>query len=303
MLPPNESAADELPADETAAEEMTADEATVPAYLARETKSDERVFRLIVAYDGTNYFGWQRQPTKPTVQRAIELALGKVLGRPRWPVRASSRTDAGVHAVGQVVVFKSNLWRAPADRLLPALNTWLPDDIVVRSCEDAEPNFHPLVHCIGKRYRYRIYASRIPDPLDGRFHWWIKTALDVEAMREAASLLVGKHDFAAYETSGSPRESTIRTVHAIDIESKNYLDGTHVNIEVAADGFLYNMVRNIVGTLVVVGRKRAAPVWVTEVLKSQDRREAGQTAPAKGLHLLAVQLATSIEPYQPSHSK
>ena len=282
--------------------DSTADEAAVPEYLTRETKCDERVFRLIVAYDGTNYFGWQRQPTKPTVQRAIELALGKVLGKPRWPVRASSRTDAGVHAVGQVVVFKSNLWRAPADRLVPALNTWLPDDIVVRSCEDAAANFHPLVHCIGKRYRYRMYASRIPDPLDGRFHWWIKTALNVEAMRTAASLLIGKHDFAAFETSGSPRESTIRTVHAIDIDSKAYLDGTQVSVEIAADGFLYNMVRNIVGTLVFVGRERQPVSWVNEVLQSLDRREAGQTAPAKGLHLLQVELSDPPHSLPNSHS-
>ncbi len=281
-------------------DEPTADESAVPTYLRRETKSDERVFKLIVAYDGTNYFGWQRQPVQPTVQRSFELALGKVLGKPRWPVRASSRTDAGVHAIGQVVAFKSNLWRAPADRLIPALNTHLPDDIVVRRCEDAATDFHPLVHCIGKRYRYRVYASRIADPLDGRFHWWTKRPLNIEAMRDAACRLVGRLDFAAFETSGSPRESTIRTVHAIDIESNSYLDGTHINIEVAADGFLYNMVRNIVGTLVHVGRERQPPSWVSDVLVSLDRRKAGQTAPAKGLHLIEVELASE---HQSSHSK
>lgn len=264
---------------------------SVPECLTRTTRSDERVFKLVVAYDGTNYFGWQRQPEKPTVQRRIELALGKVLGQSHWPVRASSRTDAGVHALGQVVAFKTHLWSAPADRLVPALNTFLPADIVVRSCSEATPNFHPLVHCIGKRYRYRIYSSRIADPLDGRFHWWVKQRLNVDAMREAAGRLIGTHDFAAFETSGSPRESTVRTVQAIDIASQQYLDGTRIDVEIAADGFLYNMVRNIVGTLVVVGRGREPIDWISHVLLSLDRRLAGQTAPPQGLHLLEIFLA------------
>ena len=252
------------------------------------TKSDERVFKLIVAYDGTNYFGWQYQPDQPTVQRFIETALGIVLGQPRWPARASSRTDAGVHALGQVVVFKTNAWRAPADRLTPALNTHLPDDIVIRSAVEVQPNFHPLAFCIGKRYRYRVYSSRVADPLDGRFHWWVKHRLNVDAMREAAGLLLGKHDFAAFETSGSPRQNTVRTVREIEIESHGYLDGQQISIEIEADGFLYNMVRNIVGTLVVVGRKRQTPSWVCDVLASKDRRLAGQTAPPQGLQLLEI---------------
>lgn len=249
---------------------------------------DDRVFKLIVAYDGTNYFGWQYQPDQPTVQRCIEAALGKVLGCPRWPARASSRTDTGVHAVGQVVVFKTNLWRAPADRFVPALNTHLPDDIVIRSCEEVAVTFNPHAHCTGKRYRYRLYSSRVADPLDCRFHWWVKHRLNVAAMREAAALLIGKHDFAAFETSGSPREHTVRTVRAIEIESRGYLDGEQVTIEIEADGFLYNMVRNIVGTLVVVGRQRQPPTWVRDVLVSLDRREAGQTAPPQGLQLLQI---------------
>ena len=260
------------------------------------TKSDERVFKLIVAYDGTNYFGWQYQPDQPTVQQFIESALGTVLGHPRWPARASSRTDAGVHALGQVVVFKTNVWRAPADRLTPALNTYLPNDIVIRSAEEVPPNFHPLAFCIGKRYRYRVYASRVADPLDGRFHWWIKHRLNVDAMREAAEMLLGKHDFAAFETSGSPRQNTVRTVRAIEIESHAYLDGRQISIEIEADGFLYNMVRNIAGTLVVVGRQRQSPSWVHEVLVSKDRREAGQTAPPQGLQLLEIFFADQPQP-------
>lgn len=260
------------------------------------TKSDERVFKLIVAYDGTNYFGWQYQPDQPTVQQFIESALGTVLGHPRWPARASSRTDAGVHALGQVVVFKTNAWRAPADRLTPALNTHLPNDIVIRSAEEVSPNFHPLAFCVGKRYRYRVYASRVADPLDGRFHWWIKHRLNVDAMREAAEMLIGKYDFAAFETSGSPRQNTVRTVRAIEIESHAYLDGRQISIEIEADGFLYNMVRNIAGTLVVVGRQRQSPSWVREVLVSKDRREAGQTAPPQGLQLLEIFFADQPQP-------
>ena len=270
--------------------------APIEGLLKYQIKSDERVFKLIVAYDGTNYFGWQYQPDQPTVQRFIESALGTVLGHPRWPARASSRTDAGVHARGQVVVFKTNAWRAPADRLTPALNTHLPDDIVIRSAEEVPPNFHPLAFCIGKRYRYRVYSSRVADPLDGRFHWWVKHRLDVDAMREATGLLIGKHDFAAFETSGSPRQNTVRTVHAIEITSNAYLDGQQISIEIEADGFLYNMVRNIVGTLVIVGRQRQPPSWVCDVLASQDRRQAGQTAPPQGLQLLEIYFADEPQP-------
>ncbi len=267
--------------------------ASTPANSADLTSpvSDERVFKLIVAYDGTKYCGWQRQPVQPTVQKAVELALGKVLGQPRWPVRATSRTDTGVHALGQVVVFRSSLWRAPAERLAPAMNTVLPSDIVVRSACEVAADFNPHAQCSGKRYRYRVYASRIADPLDGRFHWWVKRKLNIEAMQAAANLLLGKHDFVAFETNGSPRQCTIRTVRAIEIQSRQYLDGQQIDFEIEADGFLYNMVRNIVGTLVVVGRERRPPSWVLEVLSSKDRREAGQTAQPQGLHLLEVYFA------------
>lgn len=260
------------------------------------TKSNERVFKLIVAYDGTNYFGWQYQPDQPTVQRFVESALGAVLGHPRWPARASSRTDAGVHALGQVVVFKTSQWRAPADRLTPAINTHLPGDIVIRSAQEVPANFHPLAFCTGKRYCYRVYSSRVADPLDGRFHWWVKHGLNVDAMREAAGILLGKHDFAAFETSGSPRQNTVRTVRAIKIESQAYLDGRRISFEFEADGFLYNMVRNIAGTLVVVGRGRQPPSWVHDVLASKDRREAGQTAPPQGLQLLEIFFADGPQP-------
>lgn len=294
MFPPDEEVRSDLPKEVGTA--ATSDETAVEGLLKDETKSGERVFKLIVAYDGTNYFGWQYQPDQPTVQQHIEKALGTVLGHPRWPARASSRTDAGVHALGQVVVFKTSAWRAPADRLTPALNTHLPDDIVVRSAEEVHPNFHPLAFCIGKRYRYRVYSSRIADPLDGRFHWWVKHRLNVEAMREAAALLLGKHDFAAFETSGSPRQNTVRTVRVIGIESHDYLDGQRISIEIEADGFLYNMVRNIAGTLVVVGRKRQPPSWARAVLESKDRREAGQTAPPQGLQLLEIYFADEPQP-------
>ena len=267
-----------------------------PGLLKNGTKSAERVFKLIVAYDGTNYFGWQYQPDQPTVQQFIESALGTVLGHPRWPARASSRTDAGVHALGQVVVFKTAGWRAPADRLTPALNTHLPNDIVIRSAEEVSPSFHPLAFCTGKRYRYRVYASRVADPLDGRFHWWVKHHLNIDAMREAAAMLLGKHDFAAFETSGSPRQNTVRTVRAIEIDSHAYLDGYQISIEIEANGFLYNMVRNIAGTLVVVGRQRQSPNWVRDVLVSKDRREAGQTAPPQGLQLLEIFFADEPQP-------
>lgn len=247
-----------------------------------------RTFKLIVAYDGTHYAGWQRQPDRPTIQGEIENALASVLGQARCHVRASSRTDAGVHAIGQVVVFRSQTWKANADRLPLALSCFLPRDIVVRSATEVPTSFHLLSDCIGKRYRYRIYSSRIADPLDARFHWWIKRPLDVDNMRIAADYLMGTHDFASLETSGSPRTSTIRTIRAIDIDQQEARDGQQLTIEIEADGFLYNMVRNIVGTLVQVGIGRQNPSWVNDVLASKDRKQAGQTAPPQGLHLLEI---------------
>lgn len=244
-----------------------------------------RCIKLMIAYDGTEFFGWQRQASARTVQATLEDALEIATGAPRVRLLASSRTDTGVHAVGQCATFRSFHWQAPAANLALAVNTRLPPDVIVRSASEVPMTFNPIRHALSKRYRYTIYASRVSDPIGRRQAWWVKKLLDIDAMRQAAVHLLGTHDFASFQTSGSPRISTIRTVKAIDIQCQSYLDGQAITIEVEANGFLYNMVRNIVGTLVFVGRGRRTTDWVIEALASRDRKQTGQTAPAQGLCL------------------
>ncbi len=247
-----------------------------------------RAFLLKLAYDGSRYCGWQLQDDQPTVQQAVELAICKVLDVPHCRVHASSRTDAGVHALGQAVVFRSHVWKATAERLNFALNTRLPADIVVRQAMEVPISFHPIRDSTGKRYRYVVFSSRIQDPLASRMHWWIRKRVSLDAMQTAAAILEGCHDFESFQSTGSPRSSTVRTVRSLTVSEANHLDGKLYTIEIEADGFLYNMVRNIVGTLVQVGVGRAQPEWVAQVLDARDRRLAGATAPPQGLTLLEV---------------
>jgi tRNA pseudouridine38-40 synthase len=255
---------------------------------AEEVASALRVFLLTLAYDGSAYCGWQLQVDQPTVQQAVELALCKVLDLPHVRVHASSRTDTGVHALGQAAVVRTHAWSAPADRLHAALNTRLPADIVARSSVEVPSSFHPLRDSKGKRYRYRVFSSRLQDPIGARTHWWIRRPVSLSAMRDAASRLLGRHDFDSFQSTGSPRSSTVRTVRSLTIEESPHIDGTLYTIEIEADGFLYNMVRNIVGTLVQVGVGRETADWVTSVLAARDRTLAGATAPPQGLTLLEV---------------
>ncbi|MFN3191871.1 MAG: tRNA pseudouridine(38-40) synthase TruA [Aureliella sp.] len=247
-----------------------------------------RAFRLTVAYDGTNYFGWQRQPKHISVQVSLEKALHEITGDPSIKALASSRTDTGVHALGQSVLFKTENWTAAADNIPFALNTKLPSDIVARDAVEVELDFHPLRHSKRKRYRYYVYNSRKEDPLHARFHWWVRRRMSLSPMQEAAAHLLGEHDFRSFETTGSPRSTTIRNVSFIQVESKPHLDGTMYTIQVEANGFLYNMVRNIVGTLVQVAVGRDSPSWIPKVLEAYDRRVAGATAPPQGLCLMEV---------------
>lgn len=247
-----------------------------------------RAFLLTLAYDGSNYCGWQLQPDQPSVQQAVESALCKVLDIPFIRVHASSRTDTGVHALGQAAVIRTDAWNAPADRLHFALNTRLPPDVVARAAVEVSTDFHPLRDSTGKRYRYHVFSSRIEDPLTARNHWWIRRRISLEAMRHAANHLLGRHDFESFQSSGSPRSSTVRTVRSLTINESEHVDGKLYTIEIEADGFLYNMVRNIVGTLVQVGVGRAPHAWVRDVLEAKDRSLAGAAAPPQGLTLLEV---------------
>ena len=263
-------------------------EGEVVAAASGDTSSPQRCFRLTLAYDGTNYFGWQRQPRHPSVQAAVEKAICAITGDKQTHAWASSRTDTGVHALGQSAVFTSAGWPAPADRIPLAINTKLPMDIVVRDAVEVPLRFNPLRLSTGKRYRYQVYSARKPDPIGVRTQWWVPQLMQLPPMLSAAQRFLGAHDFAAFQTSGSPRSTTIREVRELTIEAIEHMDGTRYTIEVEASGFLYNMVRNIVGTLVQIGVGRKPPEWVTEVLASRDRRQAGQTAPACGLFLLEV---------------
>lgn len=247
-----------------------------------------RTFKLTVAYNGSRYSGWQWQPGETlSVQRQIETAIHQIIGE-EVRVAGSGRTDAGVHAFGQVASFSTNRWNAPADRWVRAFNCFLPKDIVVRRAEEAALRFHAIRDSVGKLYRYTIRNSRVVDPHLAHLQWCVHRTLDVEAMRAAAQRLVGTHDFASLQGQGSPRYNTVRTIHTLEIQATDVWEGRVIEINVCANGFLYNMVRNIVGTLVDVGHGKHPPEWMDELLAKRDRSSAGQTAPAAGLCLMEV---------------
>ncbi|MEM6692322.1 MAG: tRNA pseudouridine(38-40) synthase TruA, partial [Planctomycetota bacterium] len=245
-------------------------------------------FKLTVAYDGRPYVGWQVQPNGLSVQAALENAIEKLVGY-HANVLGSGRTDAGVHAIGQVASVKLPTWDDPGERLAAALNTKLPDTIRVwHSCRVAD-GFHPIRDCIEKRYRYRVALGRVLDPrLLGRA-WHIPYRMNIDSMREAAEAFVGKGDFAAMQAAHSDRLTTVRDVRGctLNLQAADPINRI-VDIEIWADGFLYNMVRNIVGMIIEVGRGYRDLAWIEEVLGGLDRRKAAMTAPAEGLYLVSA---------------
>jgi tRNA pseudouridine38-40 synthase len=246
-----------------------------------------RTFRLTLAYDGTDFAGWQWQPKKRTIQEELEAAVLRITGE-RSKCIASGRTDAGVHALGQVVSFTSGTRLEPA-ALAKALNAELPEDMLVFEVTRAPDGFRALHDAVSKRYRYVIEDARQRDLFDRKYLWHVYPRLDVEAMQAAATTLLGTHDFISFQTSGSSRLTTIRTVLDLFVERRQTDLTDRIIIEVHADGFLYNMVRNIVGTLVEVGKGKQPPSWPAEVVRCRDRRKAGMTAPAQGLFLVGVE--------------
>jgi tRNA pseudouridine38-40 synthase len=252
-----------------------------------------RSFKLTVAYDGGDFSGWQSQPGKRTVQGELERALTQALGGESIQAIACSRTDAGVHALGQIVSLDTAT-RLSAERLAMAVNAWLPDDLVVRHIEEMKPGFHALRDTVRKRYRYTIQDGRLRNVITRRQAWHVRCGLNVERMHEAALRLLGTHDFDSFETKGSERLSTRRTIFDIGVERREAMESPQVVLEVEANGFLYNMVRNIAGTLVAVGRGREEPDWVSRVLEARDRRAAGVAAPPQGLCLLRVEIAAGL---------
>ncbi|HEV3024224.1 MAG TPA: tRNA pseudouridine(38-40) synthase TruA [Pirellulales bacterium] len=246
-----------------------------------------RTFKLTLAYDGTAYAGWQSQANQPTLQDTLEAALKQVTGEP-IRVAASGRTDAGVHALGQVVSFQA-LSHLEPEVIQAALNAELPNDMAVLAASLAPAGFHATRDARRKRYRYMIHDGPARDVFRLAFSWHYRRRLDAAAMHRASQRLSGTHDFRSFESAWPQRTSSVRTIFEIRVERGTGDERDLVNVEVEADGFLYNMVRSIVGTLVEVGRGVHAEAWPGEVLAALDRRAAGMTAPPQGLCLVRVE--------------
>lgn len=253
-----------------------------------------RSILLTLAYEGTGYAGWQVQPGRRTVQGELEHALAAITGEPNRVI-GSGRTDAGVHALGQAAAFQTSSTLAP-EVFQRALNALLPRDIAVLQAAEVAPGFHPIRDAIKKRYRYVVRDGPVRDVFARRHSWHYRQRLDADAMGRAAAHLVGTHDFSSFETAGAPRPDSIRTISDISVRrsSSSYRD--QIILEVEADGFLYNMVRAIVGTLVEVGRNARDEAWVADVLAAADRRAAGPTAPPQGLFLMWVRYDQEATP-------
>ncbi len=243
-------------------------------------------FKLTLAYDGTDFCGWQSQPGQRTVQGELETAWREITGE-AVRVTATSRTDSGVHALGQVVGVQSES-RLSATELFGGINAKLPSDILLVNLKEASPDFHATRDARRKRYRYQIHNDRHRPLFDRSRVWHIPQPLDAGAMHRAGQALVGTHDFASLQSTGSPRESTVRTIFAVDVTRGSGELSPQVRIEVEGDGFLYNMVRIIAGTLAEVGVGRRDEDSLSEVLAACDRSRAGKTAPPQGLVLLRV---------------
>ena len=246
------------------------------------TESSLRRIRMIVEYDGTNYAGWQRQSNALAVQQVVEEALTRLTGVP-VTITGTSRTDAGVHALGQTAHFDTES-RIPADKFAYALNTMLPPDVRIRRSEEAPEGFHARFSAKGKRYRYLIYESPHAGALNRNTHAHVIYRLDDDLMRAEAEALLGTHDFAAFAASGSVVKDTVRTIYTARLERRS----EELELTVEGSGFLYNRVRIIAGTLISVGAGKLAPGAFRRAIETGDRLALGVTAPAHGLTLMEV---------------
>lgn len=256
---------------------------------------------LTVAYDGTNYCGWQIQPNGETIEGILNRCLSDLMGE-RIEVTGASRTDSGVHAMGNVAVFDTDS-PIPADKIAYALNRRLPEDIRVRRSEEVPSDFHPR-HCVSRKtYEYRIYCAPFPMPVKRLYAHFTYVPLDIDLMRQAGEYLVGTHDFKSFCTVGAQVETTVRQIESLEVraeysgkdrtaeetgQAERYAD-REIVIRVTGYGFLYNMVRIIAGTLMEVGRGHIAPQDVQRILEAKDRQAAGPTAPACGLTLIGIE--------------
>lgn len=263
---------------------MSDDSPAAIADVARAAPADGACrWRCLVAYDGTTFSGWQSQPDANAVQDHIERRLAVLLGGP-VRIHGSGRTDAGVHARGQVFHFDGR-WRHGADKLLAALRGGLPPAIQVREAAVAEPGFHARFSAQGKVYHYHLMHGEWADPFEQAYVWSVPRRLDVGAMRAAAALLRGKHDFRAFSAFGGvERETTVRDLRRLDVIG----EGARLRIEAEADGFLYKMVRSLVGALVQAGAGKVAPERLAALLDGAPRPVEVETAPPRGLFLTRV---------------
>ena len=263
-----------------------------------------RTLALTLAYDGTAYAGWQRQRNGVSIQEMVEDVLASIEEAP-VTVHASGRTDAGVHALAQVVSCRM-AHLIPCDVLVRAMNARLPASIRVIDASERPPRFHARFSATRKAYAYRVWNARIEDPFELRRAWFVPQALDLDAMRAALALLVGTHDFAAFEGPRSSVRDTTRTVTEARLDECRPADGSEGVVHAApgrllvcrvvGDGFLRHMVRTIVGTLVDIGRGARPSADMATILASRDRRQAGPTAPPHGLYLVRVEYADQTDP-------
>jgi pseudouridylate synthase I len=241
-----------------------------------------RRIALTIAYDGTAYSGWQAQANAVTVEGTLREAIRRLCGEEVVTIGAS-RTDAGVHALGNVVAFDTES-PIPGGNWRPALNSFLPQDIRVMRSWEAEDDFHPRFNAHSKRYEYRIATDEVISPIRCRYVCGVRETLDLEAMAEGAKAFVGTHDYSAFCSAGAQTESKVRTVTRCEV----YREGPEIVIGVEGDGFLYNMIRILAGTLIDMGRGAKAPESMSTILGSLDRAKAGPTAPPQGLMLVRI---------------
>lgn len=241
-------------------------------------------YKLIISYDGGRYDGWQKQGnTDNTIQGKLESILKSISGEDT-ELHGAGRTDAGVHALAQCASFRLSSPLSP-EYIARQLNRYLPEDIAVLSVEEAPERFHARLNARGKHYRYSIRMGAVPDVFRRKYQYRVEQPLDFEAMKKAASLLVGCHDFRAFCSNKRYKKSTVRTLRSIDFS----IDGSELNIDYRGDGFLYNMVRILTGTLIEVGLGEKKAEDIPSILESLDRQCAGKTAPAQGLCLVEVE--------------
>ncbi|MGG3468795.1 tRNA pseudouridine(38-40) synthase TruA [Neobacillus pocheonensis] len=240
-------------------------------------------YKCVISYDGSGFSGYQVQPNKRTVQLELETVLAKMHKGEQVKIAGSGRTDAGVHAKGQVIHFDSSL-PIPEDKWEMALNSMLPADISVLSVEKASESFHARFDATGKEYRYQLLLSVKRDPFQRNFVYQYPYQLDIDAMQEASKYFLGTHDFTSFCASKTEVVDKVRTIEIIDF----VLDGDLLTIRFIGNGFLYNMVRILVGTLLEVGSGERKPAHLADILAGKDRRFAGKTAPAHGLYLWEV---------------